>query len=343
MITRKIGPALAAGCSVVVKAPGETPLTALALAELGHRAGVPAGVVNVITALANTAKVGEMLTRHPTIKKVSFTGSTAVGKILMSQSSSTLKKLSFELGGNAPFLVFEDADLDAAVRGLIASKFRISGQTCVCANRILVHKAVHDKFVKKLLAAVEQFQIGDGCSEGTTHGPLIHDRAVAKVHDHVKDAIAKGATLLYGGEPLPHLGPNYFGVTVLTDMKPGMAICNEETFGPVAAFFTFDTESEAISLANDSEVGLAGYFFSRDVSRCWRVAEALEVGMVGVNVGGYRSCSLSKLTNSYANPAFSRCYQRSLCAIWWFEAKRLREGRQQIRNGRFRNDEDGHV
>ncbi|PKS08203.1 hypothetical protein jhhlp_005479 [Lomentospora prolificans] len=285
MITRKVGPALAAGCTVVVKAPGETPLTALALAELADRAGVPAGAVNIITTLENTAAVGRVLTTHPIVKKISFTGSTGVGKLLMGQSASTLKKLSFELGGNSPFIVFEDADLDAAVRGLIASKFRISGQTCVCANRILVHRSVHDEFVSRLLDAIRSFIVGDGFKAGTTHGPLIHGRAVAKVHDHVKDAVSKGARVLFGGEPLTNLGPNYFGLTVLTDMRPGMKICEEETFGPVAAFFQFDTEQEAINLANDSDVGLAGYFFSKDVARCWRVAEALEVGMVGVNVG----------------------------------------------------------
>lgn len=285
MITRKAGPALAAGCTVVVKAPAEAPLTALALAELAHRAGIPKGVVNIITALDNTVSVGKVLTTHPIIKKVSFTGSTGVGKLLMNQCSSTLKKLSFELGGNAPFIVFEDADLDAAVKGLIASKFRISGQTCVCANRILVHRAVYDKFTKMLVDAIKGFVVGDGFGEKTTHGPLIHGRAVAKVDEHVKDAVSKGARVLLGGKPLTELGPNFFDITVLADMKPGMKVCSEETFGPVAAFFAFDTEEEAIALANDADVGLAGYFFSKDVSRCWRVAEALEVGMVGVNIG----------------------------------------------------------
>ncbi|KAJ5013615.1 putative succinate-semialdehyde dehydrogenase [Colletotrichum sp. SAR 10_99] len=285
MITRKAGPALAAGCTVVVKAPAEAPLTALALTELAHRAGIPKGVVNIITALDNTVSVGKVLTTHPIIKKVSFTGSTGVGKLLMNQCSSTLKKLSFELGGNAPFIVFEDADLDAAVKGLIASKFRISGQTCVCANRILVHRAVYDKFTKMLVDAIKGFVVGDGFGEKTTHGPLIHGRAVAKVDEHVKDAVSKGARVLLGGKPLTELGPNFFDITVLADMKPGMKVCSEETFGPVAAFFAFDTEEEAISLANDADVGLAGYFFSKDVSRCWRVAEALEVGMVGVNIG----------------------------------------------------------
>lgn len=285
MITRKAGPALAAGCTVVVKAPAEAPLTALALAELAHRAGIPKGVVNIITALDNTVSVGKVLTTHPIIKKVSFTGSTGVGKLLMNQCSSTLKKLSFELGGNAPFIVFEDADLDAAVKGLIASKFRISGQTCVCANRILVHRAVYDKFTKMLVDATKGFVVGDGFGKKTTHGPLIHGRAVAKVDEHVKDAVSKGARVLLGGKPLTELGPNFFDITVLADMKPGMKVCSEETFGPVAAFFAFDTEEEAIALANNADVGLAGYFFSKDVSRCWRVAEALEVGMVGVNIG----------------------------------------------------------
>ncbi|KAI0880723.1 succinate-semialdehyde dehydrogenase [Annulohypoxylon maeteangense] len=285
MITRKAGPALAAGCTVVIKAPAEAPLTALALAELAHRAGIPPGVVNVITALGNTVEVGQVLTTNPTIKKVSFTGSTGVGKLLMSQCSSTLKKLSFELGGNAPFVVFEDANLDAAVRGLIASKFRISGQTCVCANRILVHSAVYEKFTKMVVDAVNEFVVGDGFASNTTHGPLIHGRAVQKVADHVQDAVSKGARVLLGGKPLKDLGPNFFGITVLADMKPGMKLCWEETFGPVAAFFKFDSEEEAITLANDSDVGLAGYFFTKDASRCWRMAEALGVGMVGVNIG----------------------------------------------------------
>lgn len=289
MITRKVGPALAAGCSVVVKAPAEAPFTALAIAELAHRAGIPAGVVNIITALDNTAEVGKVLTTHAAVKKVSFTGSTGVGRILMNQSSSTIKKLSFELGGNAPFIVFEDADLEVAVRGLMACKFRNSGQTCVCANRILVHRSIYDKFVKMVLDVVQTFTVGNGFVEGTTHGPLIHGRAVAKVEEHVQDAVEKGARLLHGGKRLPHLGANFFGLTVLTDMKPGMKICTEETFGPVAAFFAFDTEEEAIEISNDTDVGLGGYFFSKDVSRCWRVAEALDVGMVGVNVGKFSS------------------------------------------------------
>lgn len=295
MITRKAGPALAAGCAVVVKAPAEAPLTALALAELAHRAGIPAGVVNVVTALDNTAAVGRVLTTHPLIRKVSFTGSTGVGKLLMNQCSSTLKKLSFELGGNAPFIVFDDANLDAALRGLIASKFRISGQTCVCANRIFVHSSVYDRFVQMVVDVVKTFEVGDGFAPTTTHGPLIHGRAAAKVDEHVKDAVSKGAKVAHGGKPLAELGPNFFGITILTDMKPGMKVCSEETFGPIAAFFKFDTEEEVIDIANDTEVGLAGYFFSKDVSRCWRVAEALDVGMVGVNVG--KSSRVPQLTN----------------------------------------------
>lgn len=329
MITRKVGPALAAGCTVVVKAPAEAPFTALALAELAHRAGIPAGVVNIITAMHNTAEVGKVLTTHPDVKKVSFTGSTGVGKILMNQSSSTIKKLSFELGGNAPFIVFEDANLEAAVEGLMASKFRNSGQTCVCANRILVHRSVHDKFVQMVLDVVSKFKVGDGLAEGTTHGPLIHGRAAAKVEEHVEDALAKGARLVHGGHRLPHLGPNFFGLTMLTGMKAGMKICDEETFGPVAAFFTFDTEEEAIRIANDTDVGLGGYFYSRDINRCWRVAEALEVGMVGVNVGEYNQLVFS--VYGWTNMC-SRCSERPCCALWRCQAERLWSRGKQVRN-----------
>lgn len=293
MITRKVGPALASGCTVVVKAPAEAPLTGFALAELAERAGIPPGVFNVITALENTAVVGRVLTTHPAIKKVSFTGSTAVGKLLMNQSSSTLKKLSFELGGNAPFIVFEDANLDTALRGLIASKFRLSGQTCVCANRILVHRAVYDEFIKRVEAAVSKFKIGDPFHPETTHGPLIHNRAVEKVDLHVKNALSDGARLIRGGKRLDALGANFYDVTILADVKPGMKLWREETFGPLAALIAFDTEEEAVKLANDSDVGLAGYFYSKDVERCWRVAEALEVGMVGVNVGECRRTNIA--------------------------------------------------
>ncbi|KYK54701.1 succinate semialdehyde dehydrogenase [Drechmeria coniospora] len=285
MITRKVGPALAAGCTVVCKAPGETPYTALAIAELAHRAGVPKGVVNIVTTLENTAKVGEVLTTDPTVKKLSFTGSTAVGKLLTKQSSSTLKKLSMELGGNAPFIVFDDADIDAAVAGAIASKFRSSGQTCVCANRIYVQEGIYDEFARRFTEKVAAFHVGHGFKDGTTHGPLIHGRAVAKVEAHVKDAQSKGGKLLIGGQKMPELGSNFFQPTVIRDATPDMAIATEETFGPVAALFPFKTEKDVVDMANRAEVGLAGYFFSRDLQRVHRVAEALEVGMVGVNTG----------------------------------------------------------
>ncbi|CAZ81843.1 unnamed protein product [Tuber melanosporum] len=257
MITRKIGPALAAGCTVVAKAPGETPLTSLAIAELASRAGIPKGVVNIVTALKNTPEIGRELCTNPIIKKVSFTGSTSVGKLLMQQCSSTLKKLSLELGGNAPFIVFDDADLDKAVAGAIISKFRSSGQTCVCTNRIYVQDAVYSEFQR------ESF----------------------KFQTHVEDALKKGATVLTGGKGLGHLGPNFYEPTVITNMTSDMRIHREETFGPVAALFRFKSEKEVVNLANEAEVGLAGYFFSSDIARIWRVAEALEVGMVGVNTG----------------------------------------------------------
>src|SRR3569833_294030 len=285
MITRKIGPALAAGCTVVCKSPGETPFTSLALAELGHRAGIPKGVGNIITALQNTAEVGEVLSTHPTIRKISFTGSTRVGKLLMKQCSSTLKKLSLELGGNAPFIVFDDADVDAAVAGAIASKFRSSGQTCVCANRIFVQKGIYDEFAQKFADKVRQFKVGNGFQEGVTHGPLIHDRAIGKVEEHVRDAEKKGAHVLVGGQKLPDLGANFFEPTVLTGVTTEMAMASEETFGPVAGLFEFQTEEEVVKIANSTEVGLAGYFFSRDLERLHRVAEHLEVGMVGGNTG----------------------------------------------------------
>lgn len=285
MVTRKIGPALATGCTVVCKSPGETPFTSLALAELAHRAGVPRGVVNVVTAAGNTAVVGEMLATHPTVRKLSFTGSTGVGKLLMRQASGTLKKLSLELGGNAPFIVFDDADVDAAVAGAVASKFRSSGQTCVCANRIYVQRGIYDRFAEAFAAKVRAFKVGNGFDEGVTHGPLIHDRAVGKVEQHVRDAQEKGAKVVVGGQTLPKLGSNYFQPTVMTGMTPDMAMANEETFGPVAGLFPFDTEEEVVRMANTTEVGLAGYFFSRDLQRVHRIAEHLEVGMVGVNTG----------------------------------------------------------
>ncbi|BCS00949.1 NAD-dependent succinate-semialdehyde dehydrogenase [Aspergillus luchuensis] len=286
MITRKIGPALAAGCTVVAKTPGETPFTANALAELAHRAGIPKGVVNIVTASQNTPEVGEAITTHPEVRKVSFTGSTNVGKLLMKQSSSTIKKVSWELGGNAPFIVFDDVeDLDAAVAGAVASKFRSSGQTCVCANRIYVQRGIYDEFAKRFAEKVKNFKLGAGFEEGVTHGPVIHDRAVNKVDEHVRDAVSKGAKVLTGGQKAAHLGPNFYDLTVLTEMNKDMLVASEETFGPVAGLFPFETEKEVVDLANKAEVGLAGYFFSSNVKRIFRVAEALEVGMVGVNTG----------------------------------------------------------
>ncbi|KAL4986079.1 Aldehyde/histidinol dehydrogenase [Aspergillus falconensis] len=286
MITRKIGPALAAGCTIVTKSPGETPFTANALAELANRAGIPKGVVNIVTAMKNTPEVGEMITTHPDVRKVSFTGSTHVGRLLMKQSSSTIKKVSWELGGNAPFIVFDDVDdLDAAVTGAIASKFRSSGQTCVCANRIYVQKGIYNEFAQKFVEKVKNFKVGGGFEEGVTHGPVIHDRAVDKVDQHVQDAVSKGAKLVAGGQRRSDLGPNFYDLTVLTDMSKEMKIASEETFGPVAGLFPFETEKEVVELANKAEVGLAGYFFSGNVKRIFRVAEALEVGMVGVNTG----------------------------------------------------------
>ena len=285
MITRKIAPALAAGCTVVAKSPGETPFTSLALAELAHRAGIPKGVVNFVTAMENTVEVGEELTTNPTVRKVSFTGSTAVGKLLMKQSSATLKKLSFELGGNAPLIVFDDADLDTAVNGALASKFRSSGQTCVCANRIYVQRGIYDRFAEKFAAKAKAFKVGGGFDEGTTHGPLIHERALEKAEKHVQDAEKEGAQVLVGGQRLPDLGDNFFQMTVLGGMNMDMLLASEETFGPVAGLFPFDSEKEVVEMANAADVGLAGYFFTKDVQRAYRVAEALEVGMIGVNTG----------------------------------------------------------
>lgn len=285
MVTRKIGPALAAGCTVVAKAPGETPFTSLALAELAHRAGIPRGVVNFVTGLQNTAEIGEALTTSPIVRKVSFTGSTNVGKLLMKQSSSTLKKLSFELGGNAPFIVFDDADLELAVSGAIASKFRSSGQTCICANRIFVQNGIYDKFASLFAKKVKGFKVGPGFQEAVTHGPLIHDRAVSKVDAHVRDAEKRGGKVIVGGLKMPKVGANFFEPTVITGMTMDMQLASEETFGPIAGLFPFETEKEVVDMANSAEVGLAGYFFSKDLQRVYRIAEALEVGMVGVNTG----------------------------------------------------------
>jgi len=283
MITRKAGPALAAGCTIVCKPAIQTPLSALALAELGVRAGVPAGVLNIVTGSGSGA-IGTELTSHPLVRKISFTGSTPVGKKLMQQCAGTLKKLSLELGGNAPFIVFEDADLDAAVAGAIASKYRNTGQTCVCTNRLLVHRDVYDAFTRKLVDAVSRLRVGDGLEGVTDQGPLIDSKALAKVEEHITDAVAKGARVAFGGKRHT-LGGTFFEPTVLTGVTQQMLIAKEETFGPVAPLFRFDTEEQAIRFANDTEFGLAAYFYTRDLARSWRVGEALEYGIVGLNTG----------------------------------------------------------
>ena len=282
MIARKAGPALAAGCTVVVKPASQTPFSALALAELAERAGVPNGVLNVITGKAS--EIGAELATNPVVRKLSFTGSTEIGKLLMSQCSSTVKKISLELGGNAPFIVFDDADLDAAVEGAVASKYRNTGQTCVCTNRFLVQDAVYDAFAAKLSTAVKALQVSRGSEPGATQGPLIDNNAVKKVEEHIHDAVSKGATIALGGRRHAR-GGRFFEPTILTNVTPAMAIAREETFGPVAPLFRFKTEAEAIALSNDTEFGLAAYFYGRDVARVWRVAEALEYGIVGINTG----------------------------------------------------------
>ncbi len=280
MITRKAGPALAAGCAFVCKPAGETPLSALALAELGERAGLPPGVFSVITGSAR--EIGAEMTSNPIVRGLTFTGSTEVGRVLMAQCAPTIKKLGLELGGNAPFIVFDDADLDAAVQGAMASKYRNAGQTCVCANRLLVQDGVYDAFALKLAEAVKTLKVGDGFESGVTTGPLINEAAVAKVKEHVADAVAKGASVVVGGKAL---GGNFYEPTVLAGVTPEMAVAREETFGPVAPLFRFKTEEEAIAMANATEFGLACYFYARDIGRVWRVAEALEYGMVGINEG----------------------------------------------------------
>jgi succinate-semialdehyde dehydrogenase/glutarate-semialdehyde dehydrogenase len=282
MITRKAGPAIASGCTVVLKPASQTPFSALALAELGERAGLPPGVFNVVTGSAS--EIGQELTANPIVRKLSFTGSTDVGKLLMRQSADTVKKISLELGGNAPFIVFDDAELDAAVEGAMASKYRNTGQTCVCVNRIYVQDGVYDAFAEKLTAAARTLKLANGLEPGATQGPLIDDRAVLKVEEHVADATRKGAKVVLGGRRHA-LGGRFFEPTVLTDVTQAMLIAREETFGPVAPLFRFRTEEEVIALANDTEFGLAAYFFARDVGRVWRVAEALESGMVGINTG----------------------------------------------------------
>ncbi|HCK63788.1 MAG TPA: succinate-semialdehyde dehydrogenase (NADP(+)) [Acinetobacter radioresistens] len=282
MITRKVGPALAAGCTVVIKPASETPLSALALVALAEEAGIPKGVINVVTGSAR--EIGGILTQHPLVRKVSFTGSTAIGKLLMQQCSSTMKKISMELGGNAPFIVFEDADLDKAVEGAIASKFRNSGQTCVCTNRILVQNSIYDTFVEKLAAAVAKLKVAPAFEPGAEQGPLINEKAVEKVQQHIDDATSKGAKVIYGGQR-HQLGQTFFEPTVLTDVTPDMQVAQDETFGPLAPVFRFTEEAEAIRMANDTEFGLASYIYTQNLSRAWRVSEALEYGMVGINEG----------------------------------------------------------
>ena len=283
MITRKCGPALAAGCPIVIKPPAETPLSALALAVLAERAGIPKGIFNIVTT-AHSSRVGQEMTANTLVRKFSFTGSTEIGKLLMRQCASTVKKVSLELGGNAPFIVFDDADLDAAVAGAMLSKFRNMGQTCVCANRIFVQDKVHDAFAAKLAAAAAAMKVGDGLAEGVTQGPLINMEAVEKVERLVGDAVAKGAKLMTGGKRHA-LGHTFFEPTVLSGVTAQMPIAQEEIFGPVATLFRFNTEADAIRLANDTEYGLAAYFYARDIGRVWRVAEALEYGIVGINEG----------------------------------------------------------
>jgi succinate-semialdehyde dehydrogenase/glutarate-semialdehyde dehydrogenase len=282
MITRKAGPAIAAGCTVVLKPASQTPFSALALAELGERAGLPQGVFNVITGAAS--ELGGALTSNPIVRKLSFTGSTEVGKLLMEQCAATVKKVSLELGGNAPFIVLDDADLDAAVDGAIASKYRNTGQTCVCANRLLVQDGVYDAFAEKLAAAVKKLKPAPGLTADATQGPLIDDKAVAKVEEHVADALRKGARLVTGGKRHA-LGGRFYEPTVLTGVTPSMLVAREETFGPVAPLFRFKTDEDAIALANATEFGLASYFYGRDIGRVFRMAEALETGIVGINTG----------------------------------------------------------
>jgi succinate-semialdehyde dehydrogenase/glutarate-semialdehyde dehydrogenase len=287
MITRKCAPAIAAGCTVVVKPAESTPLSALALAELAQRAGIPPGVFNVVVGDANAApEIGRVLCEDTRVRKVSFTGSTEVGRILLRQSADSIKKLSLELGGNAPFVVFDDADVDAAVEGAMASKYRNAGQTCVCANRIYVQDGVYDEFARKLAEKVTELRVGPGTQSGVQIGPLIEKAALEKVKAHVADAVSGGAKILVGGKPHA-LGGLFFEPTVMTEVKPTMLVSREETFGPVAPLFRFKTEAEVIGLANNTEFGLAAYFYSRDVGRVFRVAEALEAGIVSVNAGNF--------------------------------------------------------
>ncbi|OGT63127.1 MAG: succinate-semialdehyde dehydrogenase (NADP(+)) [Gammaproteobacteria bacterium RIFCSPHIGHO2_12_FULL_45_12] len=282
MITRKVAPALAVGCTVVVKPDSKTPFSALALAVLAEKAGMPAGVLNIVTGQA--ADIGQEFTSNPLVRKLSFTGSTAVGRLLMAQCATSIKKISLELGGNAPFIVFEDADINSAVQGAMASKFRNAGQTCVCANRFYIHEKIYDKFAEKFVAAVKQLKIGNGLEQGIQVGPLISKAALEKVEAHINDGIDHGAQIRCGGKPHA-LGGLFFEPTVMTHVNASMRFAREETFGPVAPLFRFSSEQEVIQMANDTEYGLASYFYSQDVSRIWRIAEALEYGMVGINAG----------------------------------------------------------
>jgi succinate-semialdehyde dehydrogenase / glutarate-semialdehyde dehydrogenase len=282
MIARKVGPALASGCTMVARPATSTPYSALALAVLAERAGIPAGVFNVLT--GSSREIGGELTSNPDVKKITFTGSTEVGRLLMQQSSSTVKKLSLELGGNAPFIVFDDADLDAAVEGAIISKYRNAGQTCVCANRLYVQDGVYDAFAEKLAGAVAKLKVGNGFEPGVQQGPLIDEAAVKKVEEHIQDALSKGGRVILGGKRHV-LGQTFFEPTVLADATPEMKVAKEETFGPLAPLFRFHTDEQAIEMANDTEFGLASYFYSRDIGRIWRAAERLECGMVGINTG----------------------------------------------------------
>ena len=286
MITRKVAPAIAAGCPVVIKPAEQTPLSALAVAELALRAGMPAGVLNIITAdSANSIELGKVLCSSPVVRHLSFTGSTEVGRILAAQCAPTIKKISLELGGNAPFIVFDDADIDSAVEGAMVSKYRNAGQTCVCANRLYVQAGVYDAFVEKLAERSKSIKVGNGFEPGVSQGPLIDDQAIAKVNSHVADAVSKGARVVVGGGPVDGLGERFYTPTVLADVTPEMLCSKEETFGPVAPVFKFETEAEVIELANATEFGLASYFYSRDIGRVFRVGEALEYGMVGINTG----------------------------------------------------------
>ncbi len=282
MLTRKAGPALAAGCTMVIKPASQTPYSALALAELAERAGIPKGVLSVVTGAASA--IGGEITSNPIVRKLSFTGSTEVGKILTAQCAQTVKKVTMELGGNAPFIVFDDADIDAAVDGAMISKYRNTGQTCVCANRLLVQAGVYEEFVEKLTAKVNAMKVGNGLEDGVTQGPLIDMNGIAKVEEHIADAVGKGARVVAGGKR-HELGLSFFEPTILADVTPDMMVARDETFGPMAPIFKFETEQQAIQMANDTEFGLAAYFYSRDIGRIWRVSEGVEYGIVGINSG----------------------------------------------------------